>query len=132
MSFDKFLQERLFTPLGMKDTTFWPTEEQAKRLAKTYVVKEGKPGSTEEPIHCLHYPLTDLSRGACPAGGLFSTAEDISKFCQMLLNKGVYQGKRYLSEGSVRKMTTTQFVQAKRGSGLWIWLADPAERPRRM
>jgi len=129
MTFDKFQQERLFTPLGMKDTTYWPSEAQLKRLAKTYLVEEGKPGCQEIPIIYLSHPLTNRQRGVFPAGGLFSTAEDIGKFCQMMLNKGVFQGKTYLSEVAVRQMTTTQFpfsAKSERGYGFgWhYWQKD--------
>jgi CubicO group peptidase (beta-lactamase class C family) len=43
-----------------------------------------------------------------PAGGLFSTAADLARFCQMVMNGGEFQGKRYLSEASVKEMTTRQ------------------------
>ena len=43
-----------------------------------------------------------------PAGGLFSTAADLARFCQMILNGGVSGGKRYLSETAVKEMTTRQ------------------------
>ncbi len=43
-----------------------------------------------------------------PAGGLFSTARDLTRFCQMILNGGTYQGKRYLSESSIAEMTRKQ------------------------
>jgi CubicO group peptidase (beta-lactamase class C family) len=43
-----------------------------------------------------------------PAGGLFSTAEDVARFCQMVLNGGLAHGKRYLSEEAVQQMTSKQ------------------------
>jgi len=105
MPFEDFMQQRLFSPLGMKDTTFWPTDEQVKRLAKSY---EG--GSLREVrIDQLTYPLSDRAhRFAIPAGGLFSTADDVARFCQMMLNKGTFQGKRYLTESSVGLITTKE------------------------
>jgi CubicO group peptidase (beta-lactamase class C family) len=57
--YEQFMQERLFTPLGMKDTTFWPTEEQLHRLAKTYKVDERSKDLMELPINQLTYPLDD-------------------------------------------------------------------------
>ena len=109
MPFDVFLQQRLFSPLGMKDTTFWPTDRQLKRLAKSYQ-SGAKSGTLREVrIDQLTYPLGDrLHRFAIPAGGLFSTADDIARFCQMMLSKGTYEGKRYLSEESVRLITTKE------------------------
>jgi CubicO group peptidase (beta-lactamase class C family) len=107
-AYEEFIDTRLFKPLGMKDTTFWPNEEQARRVAKSYKPNADKTGLKEIPIHYLTYPLTDRRRGPCPAGGLFSTAADVSLFCRMILSGGVYQGKRYLSEKSLREMTSTQ------------------------
>ncbi len=63
----------------------------------------------ETTISQLRYPLTDRShRYPMPAGGLFSTAGDLGKFCQMLLNGGTYSGKHYLSETSIKEMTRSQ------------------------
>lgn len=109
MPFEDFLQQRLFTPLGMTDTTFWPTDEQLKRLAKSYESNTKTGGLREVPIDQLTYPLSDRThRYPIPAGGLFSTADDVARFCQMMLNKGAFGGKRYLSEESVRLITTKE------------------------
>jgi CubicO group peptidase (beta-lactamase class C family) len=108
MPYQDFMQKRLFDPLGMKDTTFWPSEEQVKRLAKSYKPGKDNKGLEELDITYLHYPLTDPKRQPMPAGGLFSTATDMAAFCQMLLNGGAHAGKRLLSEDSVRQMTSTQ------------------------
>ncbi len=110
--FDRFLQDRLLTPLGMSDTTFFPTPGQLARLAKTYTTKDDKTALVETPIRYLTYPLNARSRQVAPGGGLFSTARDLARFCQMLLNGGVYEGKRYLSSESVRAMTTKQTGEA--------------------
>ena len=107
-AYETFLQERLFGPLGMKDTTFWPTEGQLARLAKSYKPGPGKVGLEEVEITQLTYPLTDRKRHPYPAGGLFSTAEDLGAFCRMILRGGQLDGKRYVSEASVREMTSTQ------------------------
>jgi CubicO group peptidase (beta-lactamase class C family) len=106
--YEKFLQDRLLEPLGMKDTTFWPTEDQVKRLARSYEPGPNKTGLVETEIKQLTYPLTDRKRHPYPAGGLFSTAEDLGTFCRMILSGGKLDGKRYLSEGAVREMTSTQ------------------------
>ena len=99
MPYEKFMDERLFKPLGMKDTTFWPTEEQAARLAKSYRPGKDNTGLVETPIGQLQYPLWDhTKRYPMPAGGIFSTAADTAKFCQMILNGGTLDGKRVLSE----------------------------------
>jgi len=108
MPYEEFMQKRLFDPLGMTDTTFRPTEEQVKRLAKSYRhIKEGKK-LEEASISQCYYPLTDPKRQPFPAGGLFSTASDVGVFCRMILNGGTYHGKKCLSEDAVREMTSTQ------------------------
>ena len=113
MKYEEFMNERLLEPLGMKDTTFWPDEDQVVRLAKSYRPNEAKDGLEEFPISQLTYPLTNTKRQCMPAGGYFSTAMDVSKFCRMLLNKGKLEGKRILSEESVKQMTMVQSGEAK-------------------
>lgn len=107
MSYEEFMQKRLLTPLGMTDTTFNPSRQQIRRLAKSYLPDENKTGMTEIPTPLLD-PADKRSRTANPAGGLFSTAKDVSLFCQMILNGGVHDGKRLISEASIKQMTTTQ------------------------
>jgi CubicO group peptidase (beta-lactamase class C family) len=104
----EFMQERLFTPLGMKDTTFWPTDEQVKRVAKSYKQNAAKKGLEETTVSFLTVPITNRERMALPAGGLFSCAEDLAKLYQMLLNRGEWNGRRYLQEATLQEMTTNQ------------------------
>jgi CubicO group peptidase (beta-lactamase class C family) len=106
--YEEFMQKRLFEPLGMKDTTFWPSEEQLRRLAKSYAPDAFGKGLEEIKITQLTYPLSDRKRHPYPAGGLFSTAADVASFCRMVLKGGVHDGTRLLSELSVRSMTSTQ------------------------
>jgi CubicO group peptidase (beta-lactamase class C family) len=98
MPYEKFLQERIFAPLGMKDTTFHPTTEQQARLAKLYQQTKDKSGM--EPATSWINEVSP-TRTPNPSGGLFSTAYDIALFYQMLLNKGELGGKRVLSEKAV-------------------------------
>jgi len=107
--FEQFLDERLFRPLGMKDTTFWPSDEQVARIAKSYKPGPGNQGLEETTIGQLYYPLSDRTRRfPMPAGGLFSTAQDVARFYQMLLSGGRLDGKRYLSESAVKQLTSRQ------------------------
>ena len=108
MPYEKFLSERLFKPLGMKDTTFWPNKRQIALLAKSYKPNGLKTGLEETTIGQLKYPLDDQTRYPFPAGGLFSTATDYCHFAQMILNGGVFAGKRLLSEASIHEMTRKQ------------------------
>lgn len=108
-SYEAFMDARLFHPLGMKDTTFWPTKEQLTRLATPHKPNAAKTGLDLTTISQLHYPLDERAkRYPMPAGGLFSTAADVAKFCQMLLNGGQMNGKRYLSAAALKELTTRQ------------------------
>ena len=120
------MEERLFKPLGMKDTTFWPTEKQVRRIAKSYQPNAAKNGLEETKIGQLHYPLSDHTvRFPMPAGGLFSTAEDVATFCQMILRGGEIGGQRYLSENAVKMMTNKQTGDAVKDSYGFGWAVGP-------
>jgi CubicO group peptidase (beta-lactamase class C family) len=112
--FATFLDKRIFKPLGMRDTTFWPTATQAKRLARSYQPSTSKE-LEETAIFFIQGALDDRSRAPRPAGGLFSTARDYFKFCQMMLNGGTWNGHRLLSRESVAAMTRTQTGDIKTG-----------------
>lgn len=106
-SFPGFLETHLFGPLGMKDTTFYPDEKLAARLATSYRKADGK--LEKVAISFLGgKSLTDKNRYPRANGGLFSTAEDYSKFARMILNGGELDGRRYLKPESVKLMTTVQ------------------------
>lgn len=123
-AYEDFMNQRLFQPLGMKNTTFWPSPGQLARLAKSYKPNAAKTDLEETTIEQLTYPLSDRhDRYPMPAGGLFSTAEDVARFCQMLLNNGEHGGKHILSEASVKQMTTKQtsgLVETSYGFGLSV------------
>jgi CubicO group peptidase (beta-lactamase class C family) len=109
ISYEDFMLTRLFGPLGMKDTTFWPNEDQVGRVARSYKPNDTKDGLQAISVDQLTYPLTDhKKRHPYPAGGLFSTAEDVATFCRMILKGGTYEGKHYLSPAAVRELTSTQ------------------------
>ena len=113
-SFPDFLQKRLFDPLGMKDTTFYPTREQMARLAKSYKAADGKLEETSIFILDGHDPQP-ANRYPAANGGLFSTAQDYGRFCQMLLNQGSLGGRQYLKPESVKLMSTIQTGKLKTG-----------------
>lgn len=105
--FATILESRLLAPLGMTETTFWPSPSQAKRLARSY--KQGPNGTLEEvAIYFVNGGLSDRRRTALPAGGLFSTARDLGRFYTMMLQQGLTRRGRLLSQNSVRQLTTTQ------------------------
>jgi len=112
-TFENFLQRRIFKPLGMKDTTFYPSGGQIKRVAKSY--ESGANGLKETGISFIKGPLDARTRPAFPSGGLFSTAQDMFRFYQMVLNGGTWDGKRVVSADSVAMMTKTQTGDLKTG-----------------
>ncbi len=137
--FGRFLEQRIFQPLGMKDTGFHLRKEQLPRLAGLYVA--GKNGDIEEARQVFGWPMRDPAQ---PPGfesggaGLFSTTMDYARFAQMLLNGGELDGARLLSPASVELMASNALpddVLAKgaggfnraRGFGLnFEVLTDPA------
>ena len=118
-SYESFMDERLFHPLGMKDTTFWLSKEQITRLATPHKPNAAKTALETTTISQLIYPLDDRKkRYPMPAGGLFSTAADVAKLCQMVLNGGELNGKRYLSAAAVKQMTSRQTPATLTGYGV--------------
>jgi len=109
--YEDFLQERIFTPLGMKDTSFFPNADQLKRTAITYGMKNKE----FVPIANTLLDLGAARKHPVPAGGLYSTAADLSLLYTMMLHKGEGNGKRIVSEKSVVTMTTTQTGDIKTG-----------------
>ncbi|MEZ6039832.1 MAG: serine hydrolase domain-containing protein [Planctomycetaceae bacterium] len=109
MPYEDFMQQRLFNPLGMKDTTFWPNEEQVTRIAKSYRPNPEKEDLIEIPVSQLTYPLNNRTqRFPMPAGGLFSTATDTAIFCQMLLNGGEWNGRQIISKAALKELSSRQ------------------------
>src|SRR5438876_2416408 len=105
MTFDAFLQKRLFDPLGMKHTTFYLTPELRSQLVTAYA--KNKETGLLEPVP----PRPEFgSRDRPPQGngGLYSTAPDYARFCQMLLNGGTLERRRYLSAAAVKFLSTPQ------------------------
>ena len=105
MPFDQFLQKRLLDPLGMKNTSFWVAPEKESRWAHPYRW-DAQTSKLEETTIPYLYKTDVTDRGRPPLGGagLFSTAEDVARFYQMMLNKG----KRILKPETVAEMTSKQ------------------------
>ena len=103
-SFERFLEQRVFSPLGMRDTTFYPTDDQVARLAGLYDLKDGQ----LRPVGYQLLGPTRTARHPIPAGGLYSTAEDIAKLYQVMLLRGAIGELRIVSEKSVAEMTRNQ------------------------
>ena len=103
--YDRFLAERIFQPLAMKDTFFFVPPDKANRVASVYSYEAD--GLQIVPMAPAKFPA--------PEGGLFSTAGDMARFHQMLLNKGTLDGQRILSAAAVEAMTTSQTGSMKAG-----------------
>jgi CubicO group peptidase (beta-lactamase class C family) len=127
--FDKFLQARIFEPLGMKEATFWPTTTQRARLVTAYQRRDDKLVPNDNP---------DSMSGQkyfSGAGGLMTTAETYAQFAMMLANGGALNGKRLLSPRTVELMgsayipSTLPGRAAGEGYGLGVRVVtDPVAR----
>jgi CubicO group peptidase (beta-lactamase class C family) len=124
MPFDQFARRRIFDPLGMKDTSFYPTEGNP-RIATLYEQAQAN-GTLRKAANPGFMNGVYVSGG----GGLFSTAEDYLQFALMLSNRGQLDGKRLLSTKTVELMASV-FVpdtlpgrQAGEGFGLSVRVVD--------
>jgi len=107
--YEAFLQTRFFDPLGMTETTFWPSESQVARLAGAYGPNKEKTGYARGDIGFLTKPLNDRVRRFPEAGGgLFSTTHDILRYGLMLANDGELEGRRYLSPAAMEELRKEQ------------------------
>jgi len=122
LTYEQFLKQRLFEPLGMKDTGFYPSGDGATRLVTLYARQAGV--LTRNPNQ-----ETGVSRVYFSgAGGIMTTATDYLQFAQMMLNGGQLNGKRYLSPKTIELMTSNhtgdmvngQFGRPARGMGFGL------------
>jgi CubicO group peptidase (beta-lactamase class C family) len=113
---DEFFRTRIFEPLGMKDTYFYPPEDKLPRLAAayTYYADRGLNRFPDAPItegalvYSADYPYRGPRKLFSGGGGLTSTAEDYARFCRMMLDGGSVGTTRLLSRKSVELMTHDQ------------------------
>ncbi len=129
LSFDKFLHQRIFKPLGMNDTYFYLPKEKYNRLVSLYEARDGNLAKASARVYDKvdpNYPNTPgnyFSGGA----GLSSTMEDYAKFLQLFLNKGEYNGVRLLGRKTVELMLTNQLqppITNKFGLGFGLETAE--------
>lgn len=111
-SYDSFLQQHIFGPLGMKETYFFVPDEKFDRLATLYTLGNGSLNRSPRQLSASHGPRVPM-----PAGGLVSTAEDVFRFNMMMRNKGILDGRRILSSAAVTLMTTSHTGDLKAG---WV------------
>jgi CubicO group peptidase (beta-lactamase class C family) len=108
----EFSQEHIFGPLSMKQTSFNPAEKWREFCVPTQVI-DGKP-----LVGIVHDPLARLQGGISGNAGLFSTADDLAVFAQMVLGQGECKGVRILSPLAVERMTSVWPESAFAGRGL--------------
>lgn len=103
MSFADFADKYVFKPISMENTTFTPTDKQWKRIIEMSDRKDGKMVNANMP-KCIFrdFPPTYT----CGGVGIVSCIEDYSKFAEMLLAGGIYNGSRILTEDSIKDMQT--------------------------
>ena len=109
-SLAEFMEERIWRPLGMKDTGFGVPEAKRGRLAKVY--EKGSAGGLRPVKWLLEQEPVELPKLLSGGGGLFSTTGDYARFMQMLLNGGTLDGVRVLSPKTVELMTANHLTFA--------------------
>jgi len=110
-SFADYLNNHLFKPLGMNDTYFYLPESKSARLVKIHSPGKDQKWTTElKEGYDPDYPVRGAKLWCSGGAGLSSTAKDYSIFLQMLLNEGVYNGKRFLSRPNVFLLTRSNQV----------------------
>lgn len=114
MKVGTFLKERIFDPLGMDQTMAWVPADKAALLANIYTKNEA--GDRELFAGDTYLDAYGAPRAFNGGGQLISTGDDYWRFCQMLLNGGEFDGKRYLSPRTVEMMSSNR-------------LRDPASLP---
>jgi len=136
--FRDVLIERLFKPLGMADTDFYVPPEKRGRAATVY--RQNQETGELHPVPFRQYEFPPVFCGG--GGGLISTADDYLKFARMLMNKGTFEGKRYLKTETVALMCTNRLTPEQRaipflgvipmwdgmGYGLGVSIIDQPEK----
>ena len=104
LSFDAYLQQNLFDPLGMQDTAFRPDNAQSARLVHVYKREKNRLRDVTDTAEDMDSLLKRGENYTAGCGGLFSTLHDYDRFAHMLLNSGAVDGVRVLQPETVRLM----------------------------
>ena len=103
---DRFLEEQIFAPLGMRNTSFRIQSDRKGRIATLYArAPDGRLEEVQGGLMAMYEPA---ARFFWASGGLLSTPDDYLRFAQMLLNGGEFEGKRLLSRGSISELMRNQ------------------------
>lgn len=113
--YGKAMATYVFRPLLMRNTTFWPSARQMEKLAVSYKMDDELRRLVPSGIPALSEPYSNTKRTALPAGGLFSTAEDLHKLYAMLVNGGEVGRKRHLRKETLDLMHQNHTAEMKAG-----------------
>lgn len=104
-----YMAKRIFEPLGMKDTYFFPPKDKWNRMPTAYILRDGKPVKyTSDPLGEGAMKFRDGAKYSLPEGGLYSTANDLLALYKAILNDGRHGNFRLLSPAGLRLMRTAQ------------------------
>jgi len=125
---EEFFEQRIFEPLGMKDTHFFIPDDKIKRLATAYapgpeggLKRLGSEPIMEGPfVYCADHPYKGQRRYFSGGGGLCSTIGDYLRFSQMLLNGGELDGSRLLKQETVQLMTSDHVGGLRKSEGFGL------------
>lgn len=101
MSLAAYTKKTIFKPLGMKNTTFLPNSSYKNRIIPTSLISHKNKIKND----IVDDPLSFVLGGDAGNAGLFSTSEDLAKFCQMMLNNGKYHGKKIFKPSTIALFT---------------------------
>jgi uncharacterized protein YbbC (DUF1343 family)/CubicO group peptidase (beta-lactamase class C family) len=114
---DQFANENIFAPLGMKETLFNPSSARNERQTTSRIapteMREGRWMRGE-----VHDPRAYELGGVAGHAGLFSTADDLAVYCQMILNKGEYAGSRILAPYTIERMVSAHSLPTSQMRGI--------------
>lgn len=112
-----YMAKRIFEPLGMKDTYFFPPKDKWHRMPTAYILRDGKPVKyTSDPLGEGKMKFRDGAKYSLPEGGLYSTAADLLVLYKTILNQGKHGNFRLLSPAGLKVMRTSQTGDLKTGT----------------
>ena len=106
--FNSYMNNFLLEPLGMHDTSIWPSPESEADMARCYGPNADASALQLKEMNFVTAPFHNPHRGAHPGGCYFSTVKDTLRFCQMILNDGCLDGHQFISADSITEMTRQQ------------------------
>ncbi len=113
--FDRFLEERIFRPLGMSDSFIFPPPEKLARIAQVHNYKDGQLSKSKDLFYQGDPEVRRNTVFSAPSYGMYSTARDLARFYQMMLNGGEYQGVRLISKAAVETLTMVHTGEIRAG-----------------